>query len=141
MAELSTAFRNQIVSFMRNTAITGHTLHYVGLFKATTTDEGDLAALDAELRAGTITKEVSGNAYARQLAGLIAPTDGVSDNVADITFPTATPAEWGMVTHCALLDLVSGGVVAMWSRLDVFKTIGIGDTFKFNATELDVTVA
>jgi len=140
MAELSTYMRDRIVNFMRNVAITGEAAVYVGLFCAASTDEGDLAALDAELKAGTITKEVSGGSYARELVGLAAPSDGVSANAADITFTTAT-GNWGTVTHVALMDALTAGNVCMWSRLDAFKAVNSGDTFKMNADDLDVTVA
>ena len=129
MAELSTYMEDRIVNFMRNVAITGQAAVYVALF---TQDDG--------LEAGTITSEVSGGSYARQLAGLSASSDGVSANAADITFPTATAA-WGTVTHCALIDASTAGNVIMHSALDASKTVGDGDTFKINTGELDVTVA
>jgi len=120
---------DQIVNFMRNVAITGEAAAYVALFTA---DDG--------LEAGTITSEVSGGSYARQLAGLSASSDGVSANAADIEFPTAT-ASWGTVTHVALMDAESGGNVIMHSALDASKAVGNGDTFKILAGELDVTIA
>ena len=132
MAELSTYMEDRIVNFMRNVAITGQTLAYVALF----TDAASLVGLEA----GTLTGEVSGGSYARQLAGLSASADGVSANAGDITFPVAT-GDWGIVTYVALIDLVTAGNVLMYSALDVSKTVGIGDTFKINAGDLDVTVA
>lgn len=129
MSDLSTYMEDQIVNFMRNVAITGEAAAYVALFTA---DDG--------LEAGTITSEVSGGSYARQLAGLSASSDGVSANAADIEFPTAT-ASWGTVTHVALMDAESGGNVIMHSALDASKAVGNGDTFKILAGELDVTIA
>lgn len=129
MAELSTYMEDRIVNFMRNVAITGQAAVYVALFTA---DDG--------LEAGTITSEVSGGSYARQLAGLSASSDGVSANAADITFPTAT-ASWGTITHVALIDALTAGNVIMHSALDASKTVNDGDTFKINAGDLDVTVA
>ena len=129
MAELSTYMEDRIINFMRNVAITGQAAVYVALF---TVDNG--------LEAGTITGEVSGGSYARQLAGLSASADGVSANAADITFPTAT-ASWGTVTHVALMDAITAGNVIMHSALDASKAVGSGDTFKINAGDLDVTVA
>jgi hypothetical protein len=131
MAEFATYFENAIINLMRNTAFTQISA-YVALF----TD----VATDAELEAGTLTNEVSGGAYARQLAGLSAPSDGASENGADITFPQAT-ADWGTIKYVALMDAESVGNVLMWSQLDATKVINNGDTFKFNAGDLDVTVA
>ena len=130
MAEFATYMENAIINLMRNTAFT-QIPAYVALFKS--------PASDAELEAGTLTNEVSGGAYARQLAGLSAPSDGVTANAADITFPTAT-ANWGTVTHVALMDAAAAGNVLMWSLLDVSKVVNSGDTFKINLGDLDVTV-
>ncbi|GAG79654.1 unnamed protein product, partial [marine sediment metagenome] len=86
--------------------------------------------------------EVSGGSYARQLAGLSEATGsgGTTSNAAEIAFPTAT-ANWGTVTHVALMDAVTSGNMIMWSALDAEKTVNDGDTFKINATELDITIA
>ena len=130
MAEFSTYMENAIVNLMRSVAFT-QIPAYVALFKS--------PASDAELEAGTLTNEVSGGAYARQLAGLSAPADGVTANAADITFPTAT-VNWGTVTHVALMDAATAGNVLMWSLLDASKIVNSGDTFKINLGDLDVTV-
>lgn len=145
MAEFSNYMENKIIEVMRATNFTA-VAAYVGLFMAASTEESDLAALDAELEAGTLTKEVAtagGTLYARQLAGLAAATgNGVSSNAADIVFPTAG-ANWGTITHCALMDGATRaeGNVFMWSRLDAFKTVATGDTFKISEGELDVSVS
>lgn len=131
MAEFATYFENAIINLMRNTGFTEVNV-YVALF----TD----SASDAELEAGTLTNEVSGGSYARQSAGLSAPSDGASSNASDITFPQAT-ADWGTIKYVALMDVSSGGNILMWSQLDATKVINNGDTFKINAGDLDVTVA
>ena len=128
MADLSTYMEDRIINFMRNVAITGEAAVYVGLFTA---DDG--------LEAGTITSEVTGGSYARELAGLSASADGVSANAGDISFTTAT-AEWGLVTHAALIDAITAGNVIMHSTLAANKQVDIGDTFKILAGELDVTI-
>ena len=132
MAELSTYMEDRIVNFMRGVAITGQAAAYVALF----TDAASVAGLEA----GTLTGEVSGGSYARELAGLTVSADGVSANAADITFPTASAA-WGTVTYVALMDAITAGNVLMHSALDVAKVVGSGDTFKINAGDLDVTIA
>jgi len=129
MAEFSTYLENKIIDHMlRNQSFTPPTTVYVALFTA-----------DNGLEGGTITGEVSGGAYARQAVTLSAASDGESSNSADIEFPTAT-ADWGTITHVALMDAASGGNVLMHSALDASKTVNNGDTFKINAGDLDITV-
>jgi len=129
MAELSDYMENAIINQMRNVAGVQVAV-YVALFTAVTGLEADT---------GWSGTEVSGGSYARQLAGLTAGSGGLSSNAADITFPQAT-ANWGVITHCALMDAVTAGHVLMWTQLDASKTINNGDTFKFNAGDLDVTM-
>lgn len=131
MAELSTYMEDRIINFMRNVAITGQAAAYVALF----TD----AASSAGLEAGTLTGEVSGGSYARELAGLSASANGISANAGDITFTTST-GDWGIITYVALMDAITAGNVLMHSTLDTAKTVLSGDTFKINAGDLDVTV-
>ena len=127
MAELSDYAENAILNTMRSVTWTSFAA-YVALFTTATTDAGG----------GT---EVSGGAYARQLVGLSAASGagGSTSNAADITFPTAT-ADWGTVTHVAIMDAATAGNMIMHSPLDASKTIAIGDTFKINATELVCTI-
>lgn len=130
MAEFSDYMENSIINQMRNVAGVQVAV-YVALFTAVTGLEAD---------SGWSGTEVSGNAYARQLAGLSAASGGASANAADITFPTATPSGWGTVTHVALMDAETTGHVLMYSALDTQKVIDANDTFKINAGDLDVTV-
>lgn len=128
MAELSDYFEDRIVNFMRNIAITGEALVYVALYTAAPSDTGG----------GT---EVSGGSYARELAGLSAPSpSGVTTNASDITFTTAT-AGWGTITHVGIFDAISSGNLLMWSAVDVQKLIQTGDTYVISAGELDIIIA
>lgn len=129
MAEFSDYMENKIIDQMRNVAGV-QVAAYVALFTAVTGLEAD---------SGWAATEVSGGSYARQLAGLTAASGGASSNAADITFPQAT-ANWGIITHCALMDAITSGHVLMWTPLDASKTVNNGDTFKINAGDLDVTV-
>lgn len=143
MAKFSDDMENKIIEVMRATDFTAVAAQ-VALFMATSTEEGDLAVLDGELEAGTLDKEVptaGGTLYTRTAAGLGVASGGASSNGADITFPTAG-ADWGTVTHVALMDsdVEGSGNVFMWSRLDAFKTVSNGDTFKIGATDLSVSV-
>ena len=127
MAEFSDFLENKIIDHMlRSQSYTPPSTVYVALFTSATADDGS----------GT---EVSGGSYARQDAGLSAASGGTSSNASDITFPTAT-ADWGTITHCALMDALTGGNMLMHSALDASKTVNNGDTFKINAGDLDVAV-
>ena len=128
MAQFTDYTENKILNLMRGIAWTEFAA-YVALFTTATADDGT----------GT---EVSGGSYARQLVGLAEATGagGTTSNEAVITFPTAT-AIWGLLTHVAIMDAVSGGNMIMHGPLDVEKDVGNGDTFKMNAGELDLTVA
>ena len=128
MAEFTDYSENAILNLMRSVAWTAFAA-YVALFTTATADDGT----------GT---EVTGGSYARQAAGLAAATGagGATSNAADITFPTAT-ADWGTITHVAIMDAATAGNMIMHSALDASKTVASGDTFKLNAGDLDVTIA
>ena len=127
MAEFSDFLENKIIDHMlRNQAYTPPTAVYVALFTSPTDDAGG----------GT---EVSGGGYVRQAVTLSAASGGASSNSADVTFPQAT-ADWGTVTHLALMDAESGGEMLMHTILDASKVINNGDTFKINPSDLDVTL-
>jgi len=127
MAEFSDYLENKIIDHMlRNQAYTPPATVYLALYTTATSDAGG----------GT---EVSGGAYARQAVSLSEASGGHSENSADITFPTAT-ADWGTVTHVALMDALTGGNMLMHTPLDASKTVNNGDTFKISAGDLDVTV-
>ncbi len=75
-----------------------------------------------------------------------AVSGGTTDNVAAITFPTATAGWSATVTHCSVLDvsspLTSGTAANLWfyGALTASKTVSSGDIFKFNAGDLDIQI-
>jgi hypothetical protein len=86
--------------------------------------------------------EPSGNSYARvSTAGTDWNTasGGTIDNANDITFPEAS-GSWGTLTHFALFDAASGGNMLAHGSLSVSKSISSGDTAKFGAGDLDVSL-
>lgn len=97
----------------------------------------------------TITEVANSNAYARtgpdpldaNWSGASA-TDGLTDNVAAITFPTAT-GSWGTVSHIAIVDSATHGAgnSLIHGALAASKAVGNGDIFQFSAGALDVTFA
>lgn len=143
MAAMTDYLENKLVDHVfRNTAYAVPTTVYIGLFTTATADDGT----------GT---EVTGGSYARvqvgpsttawngthgNTTGVSSGTGGLTDNAADITFVTAT-ASWGTVTHVAIMDAVSGGNMLFHGVLTASKTVDNGDTFKFNAGDLDITLA
>jgi len=128
MAEFSNYLENAIINaVLRNTSYTSPTTVYVGLFTNDPTDADT----------GT---EVSGGSYARVSVTFGAPTNGVTTNSADVTFPTAT-AGWGEVTHVGLYDASTSGNLLFHTGLDTAKTIDSGDIFKITSGNLSVTLA
>lgn len=86
--------------------------------------------------------EVSGGAYARQTGAFTVsgtnPT--TATNSAAIEYPTAT-ANYGTVVAVGILDALSSGNLLAYSTLDASKVVSSGDVFRFNAGDLDITLA
>ena len=128
MAEMSNHLENALINAtLRATSYTSPATVYVALYTADPTDAD----------AGT---EVTGGSYARTSVTFGAPSNGVSTNSADVTFPTCT-ASWGTVTPLGLRDASTAGNLLYHSPLDDSKTVGIGDVFKITTGNLSVTLA
>ena len=112
---------------LRNTTYTSVATVYVSLWTSDPTDAGS----------GT---EVSGGSYARTAVTFGAPSNGVTTNSADVTFPTAT-ASWGTVGWIGINDALSSGNLLYHTALDTAKTIDSGDIFKISTGNLSVTLA
>lgn len=129
MADFTDYLENAIINHVfRNTSFTSPTAVYVGLF--TTTPTAD---------AGTGGTEVSGGGYARQAVTFGAPSAGSTSNSADVTFPTAT-ADWGTINGFGIWDAASGGNLLAFESLTTPKTIGSGDTARFAAGDLTLSI-
>jgi hypothetical protein len=86
--------------------------------------------------------EPSGNGYARAAtagADWNTASGGTIDNANEITFPQAS-GSWGTLTHFALFDAASGGNMLAHGSLGVSKSISNGDTAKFAAGDLDISL-
>ena len=128
MAEFSNYLENALINAtLRNTTYTSPATVYVSLYTSDPTDADS----------GT---EVSGGSYARTSATFDAPSNGVTQNSADITFPTAT-ASWGTVSHIGIHDASTSGNLLFHTALDTSKTIDSGDIFKIETGNLTVTLA
>lgn len=119
---------------LRNTSFTQPSNLYVGLFLNTS---GQAAA---NLEAGTLTDEVSGGNYARQTASFSGASGGSATTGSTITFPAAT-ADWGTITHVAVLDSETAGNVLFWGAVTTSKTIETGDTFQITSGNLTISLA
>jgi len=103
---------------------------YVGLSTADPLDSGSGLA------------EPSGNGYARvatSSASWTTSSSGSLSNASDISFPQAT-GSWGTITHFALFDAASSGNMLAHGALNQSKTITSGDTTKFAAGDLNVSL-
>jgi hypothetical protein len=75
------------------------------------------------------------------VVGASSGSTGATQNFAAITFPAPT-ANWGVVTHVAIFDAVSGGNMLLHGALTIAKTINNGDAPpSFAAGALDITFA
>ena len=126
------------------TAFTQPSTRYVALFNNTSGN-----AL-ANLQNGTLTDETStsGTAYARQAVTFAAPSTSGSGlsavtttaTNATVTFPTAT-ADWGTITHVAVMDAATSGNVLFFGAVTTSKAIASGDTFQITSGNLTVALA
>ena len=112
---------------LRATTFTSPATVYVSLWTSDPTDAGS----------GT---EVSGGSYARTAVTFGAPSNGVTTNNADVTFPTAT-ASWGTVGWIGINDALTSGNLLYHTALDTSKAIDSGDIFKIASGNLSVTLA
>jgi hypothetical protein len=128
MSEMSNYLENALINVtLRATTYTAPATVYVSLWTSDPTDAGS----------GT---EVSGGSYARTAVTFAAPSNGVTTNSADVTFPTAT-ASWGTVGWIGINDALSSGNLLYHTPLDTSKTIDSGDIFKISTGNLSVTLA
>ena len=111
---------------------------YLALFNNTSTITAD------NLEAGTLTDETSesGTAYGRKLVSFSEASGGTAATSATVTFEAAT-ANWGTITHVAVMDLdtVGAGNVLFWGAVTTPKTIETGDTFQVTSGNLTISLA
>jgi hypothetical protein len=128
MSEMSNYLENALINVtLRATTYTAPATVYVSLWTSDPTDAGS----------GT---EVSGGSYARTAVTFAAPSNGVTTNSADVTFPTCT-SSWGTVGWIGINDALTTGNLLYHTPLDTSKTIATGDIFKISTGNLSVTLA
>lgn len=127
----STYLANKVYNVVyRATNFTAPVTVYCALFTSTATL--------AEIKAGTLTNEVTGGSYARTAGAFAAPTDGDASSTT-VTFPTAS-AGWGVVRFVAVMDASTSGNVLTYAQLSSDITVNNGNTFQFNTSSLAATV-
>lgn len=109
---------------LRNAAYTSPTTVYLGLYTTATTAAGG----------GT---ECTGTGYAREAITMGAPTNGDGSNSAEIDFGTGN-ADWGTITHWAILDAISAGNMLYFGALTASKVIS-ADPVKVPIGDLDIS--
>lgn len=128
MSAFSDYLENKVLDHVfSGNAYTAPTL-YVALFTTATTDAG-----------GGTEVSTTGTAYARQTFTMTTTGD-TSTTAAAIEFPTAT-ASWGTITHMAIYDAATAGNMLAHGALTASKAISTDDVFRFDAGEIDITLA
>jgi hypothetical protein len=137
MSAASNYLENKVLDHVLTaTGYTAPSTRYLALF---TNTSGSAAA---NLEAGTLTDEVStsGTAYGRETVTFAAASSGSSATNATVTFDTAT-ANWGTITHVAIMDAETSGNVLFYGAVTTSKTIETGDTFQVSSGNLTVSLA
>ena len=130
MSEMSNYLENALINVtLRATSYTAPTTVYVSLWTSNPNDDASGTEVST-----------SGTSYARTAVTFAAPSNGVTTNNADVTFPTAT-ASWGTVGWIGINDSASGANLLYHTPLDTAKTIDTGDIFKISTGNLSVTLA
>jgi hypothetical protein len=105
-------------------------------FSLHTSDPGDTGA--GEVVGGSYARVQRDAADANWTAGT--PTDGITDNVAAITYPSPS-ANWGLITHVGMWDSAAAGTFLASGALVVPKNVNGGDAApSFAIGDLNVVV-
>lgn len=120
-------------AFFRGSATPIQGTVFVGLWKA---------ALD-DASTGSAADEVSGTGYNRATVvcnstNWSLASGGTVSNAAAISFGTAG-ADWGTVTHLAVLSANSAGNIFYWADLTASKIIQNGDPVQINVGDLVIS--
>lgn len=123
MGALSDYLENKLVDHtLRNVAYTPATTVYLALFTSSTNA--------AQLEANTITNELSGSGYARQLVTFNAATSGGTSNSATVTFSNLPAVTLGFI---AVMDASTAGNILYYAQLGSPVTIAAGDGYQINS--------
>lgn len=135
MSAASNYLENKLLDHtLGNTSYTQPSTLYLGLF---TNDSGNAAS---NLEGGTLTDEISGGSYTRETISFGTASGGSASTDATVTFTTAT-ANWGTITHVAVMDASTSGNVLFYGAVTTSKTIESGDTFQVSSGNLTISLA
>lgn len=133
---LSGAFSNYLAN-----ALLSHILRNTAYSKPTTVTCHLYTTVPSAADTGGV--EVSGGSYAAvtifDTTDWDAASGGATSNTNTETYPTAT-ANWGTVAGIGLRDAHTAGNLLFFGTLGANKTVYNGDTFRFSAGALDVSV-
>lgn len=137
MSAASNYLENKLLDHvLKNTSYSQPSFLYLALF---TNTSGNAAT---NLEAGTLTDEVStsGTGYGRTAITFAAASGGSAASSATVTFSTAT-ANWGTITHVAIMDAATSGNVLFWGAVTTSKVIETGDSFQVTSGNLTISLA
>jgi len=77
--------------------------------------------------------------YTRVACAAWSRVAGLVDNDAAVTFPVAS-GNWGTITHVALFDAITAGNMLVSFALDSGVSVSTGETARFPAGDLNVTL-
>lgn len=103
---------------------------FIGLFTAST-------GLEQNSPTGEIS--VTGTGYIRKAVTFNVASGGSASNDVTVTFDVAQ-ANWGTVTHVAVMDQQSGGNVLFHGPVTTAKSIESGDTFQISQGNLTISL-
>jgi hypothetical protein len=129
MSAFSNYAEDKIIDvFLRNGAYTPAATVYLALYTSDPTDANS----------GT---ECSYTNYLRQTSVWTASSNGITQNTAQIDFPSNGSAGSVTVSHVGILDASTAGNLLFHAPLTTSKTLQPGDVLSFAAGALQVTVA
>jgi hypothetical protein len=103
---------------------------FIGLFTSS-------AGLESNNPSSEVSTSSTG--YERKAVTFNAASGGSADNSATVTFDVAT-ANWGTVSHVAVMDAASAGNVLFHGPVTTSKSIETGDTFQISAGNLTISL-
>jgi hypothetical protein len=144
VANMSDYLENKLVDHLfRTTTFTRPSPIFIALYTAAPSDAGGGTEVTggSYARVSVTPLDANWNATQGGTSGASSGTGGLTDNVADITFPAPT-ANWGTITHFGIFDASTSGNLLIWGALSQSKTVNNGDPApKFLAGALDITFA
>lgn len=131
MSAASDYLENKVLDHvLGGSAYTAPTTLYLALF----TSDGGL-----ENNTPGSQTEISGGSYAREAVAFTV-SGSTATNSATVTFTAAT-ANWGTITHVAVMDDATPANVLFYGAVTTSKTIESGDTFQVSSGNLSISLA